>query len=153
LNLLRSGIARVPLVGGMVDPKYEQSVTEINNSIAQVVKALQETTRMANAERTDIEERLNALPKFIDRPEAFQNRLVGLDNVLAGIEDSAMKRSKEENIGAPRRQEAEQKTAEVRRIRQMVGLPIRVHSIQQAQSLPPGTEFLYVPTNQFRVRQ
>jgi hypothetical protein len=153
LNLLRSGIARVPLVGGMVDPKYEQSVTEINNSVVQVVKALQETTRMANAERMDIEERLNALPRFIDRPEAFQNRLVGLDNVLAGIEDSAVKKSKEENIGATRRQEAEQKISEVRRIRQMVGLPIRVHSIQQAQSLPPGTEFLYVPTNQFRVRQ
>jgi hypothetical protein len=153
LNLLRSGIARVPLVGGMVDPKYEQSVTEINNSIAQVVKALQETTRMANAERTDIEERLSALPRFIDRPEAFQNRLVGLDNVLAGIEDSAVKKSKEENIGATRRQEAEQKISEVRRIRQMVGLPIRVHSIQQVQSLPPGTEFLYVPTNQFRIRQ
>ena len=153
LNLLRSGIARVPLVGGMVDPKYEQSVTEINNSIAQVVKALQETTRMANAERTDIEERLSALPRFIDRPEAFQNRLVGLDNVLAGIEDSAVKKSKEANIGATRRQEAEQKISEVRRIRQMVGLPIRVHSIQQVQSLPSGTEFLYVPTNQFRVRQ
>jgi hypothetical protein len=153
LNLLRSGIARVPLVGGMVDPKYEQSVTEINNSVAQVVKALQETTRMANAERTDIEERLSALPRFIDRPEAFQNRLVGLDNVLAGIEDSALKKSKEANIGATRRQEAEQKISEVRRIRQMVGLPIRVHSIQQAQSLPSGTEFLYVPTNQFRVRQ
>jgi hypothetical protein len=153
LNLLRSGIARVPLVGGMVDPKYEQSVTEINNSVVQLVKALQETTRMANAERMDIEERLNALPRFIDRPEAFQNRLVGLDNVLAGIEDSAVKKSKEENIGATRRQEAEQKISEVRRIRQMVGLPIRVHSIQQAQSLPPGTEFLYVPTNQFRVRQ
>ncbi len=153
LNLLRSGIARVPLVGGMVDPKYEQSVTEINNSITQVVKALQETTRMANAERTDIEERLSALPRFIDRPEAFQNRLVGLDNVLAGIEDSAVKKSKEANIGATRRQEAEQKISEVRRIRQMVGLPIRVHSIQQVQSLPSGTEFLYVPTNQFRVRQ
>jgi hypothetical protein len=153
LNLLRSGVARVPLVGGMVDPKYEQSVTEINNSIAQVVKALQETTRMANAERTDIEERLSALPRFIDRPEAFQNRLVGLDNVLAGIEDSAVKKSKEANIGATRRQEAEQKISEVRRIRQMVGLPIRAHSIEQVQSLPPGTEFLYVPTNQFRVRQ
>lgn len=153
LNLLRSGVARVPLVGGMVDPKYEQSVTEINNSIAQVVKALQETTRMANAERTDIEERLSALPRFIDRPEAFQNRLVGLDNVLAGIEDSAVKKSKEANIGATRRQEAEQKVSEVRRIRQMVGLPIRAHSIEQVQSLPPGTEFLYVPTNQFRIRQ
>jgi hypothetical protein len=153
LNLLRSGIARVPLVGGMVDPKYEQSVTEINNSVAQVVKALQETTRMANAERTDIEERLSALPRFIDRPEAFQNRLVGLDNVLAGIEDSALKKSKEANIGATRRQEAEQKISEVRRIRQLIGLPVRVHSIQQVQSLPSGTEFLYVPTNQFRVRQ
>jgi hypothetical protein len=153
LNMLRSGISRIPIVGGAVDPKYEQSVTEINNSVVQMVKALQETTRMANAERVDVEERLKVLPEFIDRPEAFQNRLIGLDNVLAGIENSAVRKSKEENIGAPRRQEAEQKISEVRRIRQMIGLPVRVHSIQQAQSLPPGTEFLYVPTNQFRIRQ
>lgn len=153
LNLLRAGIARVPLVGGMVDPKYEQSVTEINNSVSQMVKALQETTRMANAEREDIQEKLSVLPRFIDRPEAFQNRLIALDNVLAGIEESAVKKAGEANIGATRRQEAEQKISEVRRIRQMVGLPVRVSTVEQAQALRPGTEFLYVPTNQFRIRQ
>jgi hypothetical protein len=118
-----------------------------------MVKALQETTRMANAEREDIQEKLSVLPRFIDRPEAFQNRLIALDNVLAGIEEASVKKAAEANIGATRRQEAEQKTSEVRRIRQMVGLPVRVHSIQQVQSLPSGTEFLYVPTNQFRIRQ
>jgi len=137
----------------MVDPKYEQSVTEITESVTQIIKGLQETTRMAEGERQQIRKDLDILPKLIDRPDAFQNRLIALDNVLAGIEDGAIRKSKEENIGAPRRQEAEQKISEVRRIRQLVGLPIRVHSIQQAQSLPPGTEFLYVPTNQFRVRQ
>lgn len=153
LNLLRAGVARVPLVGGMVDPKYEQSVTEINNSVAQMVKALQETTRMANAEREDIQEKLSVLPRFIDRPEAFQNRLIALDNVLAGIEDGAVKKAAEANIGATRRQEAEQKIGEVRRIRQMVGLPVRVSTVEQAQALPVGTEFLYIPTNKFMIRQ
>jgi hypothetical protein len=153
LNLLRAGVARVPLVGGMVDPKYEQSVTEINNSVTQMVKALQETTRMANAEREDIQEKLSVLPRFIDRPEAFQNRLIALDNVLAGIEEASVKKANEEKIGAPRRQEAEQKIGEVRRIRRMVGLPVRVSTVEQAQALPVGTEFLYVPTNKFMIRQ
>jgi cell division septum initiation protein DivIVA len=117
--MLRAGVSRVPLIGGMVDPKYEQSVTEINNSVAQMVKSLQETTRMANAERVDIEERLSALPRFIDRPDAFQNRLIALDNVLSGIEQGAVSRTQEANIGASRRQEAEQKASEVRRIRQV----------------------------------
>jgi hypothetical protein len=153
LNLLRAGVARVPLVGGMVDPKYEQSVTEINNSVAQMVKALQETTRMANAEREDIQEKLSVLPRFIDRPEAFQNRLIALDNVLAGIEEGAVRKAAEANIGASRRQEAEQKIGEVRRIRQMVGLPVRVSTVEQAQALPVGTEFLYIPTNKFMIRQ
>lgn len=153
LNVIRSGVARVPLVGGMVDPKYAQSVNEITGSVEQIVKALQETTRMANAEREDIKKNLDVLPGLIDRPEAFQVRLISVDNILAGIEQGALRKSKEENIGAPRRQEAEQKISEVRRIRQMIGLPIRAHSIEQVQSLPPGTEFLYVPTNQFRIRQ
>jgi hypothetical protein len=153
LNLLRAGVARVPLVGGMVDPKYEQSVTEINNSVAQMVKALQETTRMANAEREDIQEKLSVLPRFIDRPEAFQNRLIALDNVLAGIEEGAARKAAEANIGASRRQEAEQKMGEVRRIRQMVGLPVRVSTVEQAQALPVGTEFFYIPTNKFMIRQ
>lgn len=153
LNVIRSGVARVPLVGGMVDPKYAQSVNEITGSVAQIVKALQETTRMAEGEREDVKKNLDVLPGLIDRPEAFQVRLVSVDNILAGIEQGAVRKSKEENIGATRRQEAEQKISEVRRIRQLIGLPIRVHSIQQAQSLPPGTEFLYVPTNQFRIRQ
>lgn len=151
--MIRSGVARVPLVGGMVDPKYAQSVNEITGSVEQIVKALQETTRMANAEREDIKKNLDVLPGLIDRPEAFQVRLISVDNILAGIEQGALRKSKEENIGAPRRQEAEQKISEVRRIRQMIGLPIRAHSIEQVQSLPPGTEFLYVPTNQFRIRQ
>lgn len=153
LNMLRAGVSRVPLVGGMVDPKYEQSVTEINNSVAQMVKSLQETTRMANAERVDIEERLSALPRFIDRPDAFQNRLIALDNVLSGIEQGAVSRTQEANIGASRRQEAEQKASEVRRIRQMIGLPTRIYSAEQAKALEPGTEFLYVPTNKFMVRK
>jgi hypothetical protein len=153
LNMLRAGVSRVPLIGGMVDPKYEQSVTEINNSVAQMVKSLQETTRMANAERVDIEERLSALPRFIDRPDAFQNRLIALDNVLSGIEQGAVSRTQEANIGASRRQEAEQKASEVRRIRQMIGLPTRIYSAEQAKALEPGTEFLYVPTNKFMVRK
>ncbi len=153
LNVIRSGVARVPLVGGMVDPKYAQSVNEITGSVEQIVKALQETTRMAEGERQDVKKNLDVLPGLIDRPEAFQVRLISVDNILAGIEQGAVRKSKEENIGATRRQEAEQKISEVRRIRQLIGLPVRVHSIQQVQSLPSGTEFLYVPTNQFRIRQ
>ena len=128
-------------------------MNEITGSVEQIVKALQETTRMANAERQDIKKNLDVLPGLIDRPEAFQVRLISVDDILAGIEQGALRKSKEANIGASRRQEAEQKVAEVQRIRELIGLPVRVHSIEQVQSLPLGTEFLYVPTNQFRIRQ
>lgn len=152
LNMLRAGISRIPIVGGVVDPKYEQSKTEIENSVAQMVKGLQETTRLSNAEREDILKDLSVLPRFIDRPEAFQNRLIALDNVIAGIEQGAVSRSGEANIGATKRQEAELKISEVRRIRQMIGIPVRVYTVEQARALPSGTEFLYVPENKFKVR-
>lgn len=152
LNMLRAGISRIPIVGGVVDPKYEQSKTEIENSVAQMVKGLQETTRLSNAEREDILKDLSVLPRFIDRPEAFQNRLIALDNVIAGIEQGAVSRSGEANIGAAKRQEAELKISEVRRIRQMIGIPVRVYTVEQARALPSGTEFLYVPENKFKVR-
>ena len=152
LNMLRAGISRIPIVGGVVDPKYEQSKTEIENSVAQMVKGLQETTRLSNAEREDILKDLSVLPRFIDRPEAFQNRLIALDNVIAGIEQGAVSRSGEANIGAAKRQEAELKISEVRRIRQMIGIPVRIYTVEQARALPSGTEFLYVPENKFKVR-
>jgi hypothetical protein len=152
LNMLRAGISSIPVVGGIVDPKYERSKTEITNSVAQLVKGLQETSRLANAEREDIAKSLNLLPGYIDRPAAFQNRLIAVDNVLAGIEQSAISKSKEANIGAQKRQEAELKIEETKRLRSMIGLPVRIQSVEEAAKLPPGTEFLYVPTGQFRVR-
>jgi hypothetical protein len=152
LNMLRAGISSIPVVGGIVDPKYERSRTEITNSVAQLVKGLQETSRLANAEREDIAKSLNLLPGYIDRPAAFQNRLIAVDNVLAGIEQSAISKSKEANIGAQKRQEAELKIEETKRLRSMIGLPVRIQSVEEAAKLPPGTEFLYVPTGQFRVR-
>lgn len=153
LNKLRAGIARVPIIGGVVDPKYSQSVSEINNFIPQIVKALQETTRMSNNEREDLQEKISLLPSFIDRPADFQNRLISIDNVLAGIENGAVKKTTLEPIGSSRRQEAQQKVSEVRNIRQMIGLPIRVHTVEQAQALPVNTEFLYVPNNKFMIRR
>jgi hypothetical protein len=152
LNMLRAGIYSIPVVGGIVDPKYERSKVEITNSVAQLVKGLQETSRLANAEREDLTKSLNLLPGYIDRPAAFQNRLIAVDNVLAGIEQSAISKSKEANIGAQKRQEAELKIEETKRLRRMMGLPVRIQSVEEAAKLPPGTEFLYVPTGQFRVR-
>lgn len=152
IALFNSGVSRIPLIGGKVPPEYEQSVTEIENSVAQLVKSLQQTTRMANAERVDIEQRLSVLPRFIDRPDAFQNRLIALDNVLATIETETLSKAQQENIGAPGRQEAEKKLSEVQHMRKMIGLPIRVYTRQQAMSLPPGTEFYFVPQNRFKRR-
>jgi hypothetical protein len=152
IALFNSGVSRIPLIGGKVPPEYEQSVTEIENSVAQLVKSLQQTTRMANAERVDIEQRLSVLPRFIDRPDAFQNRLIALDNVLATIEAETSSKTQQANIGAAGRQEAEKKLSEVQHMRQMIGLPIRVYTRQQALSLPPGTEFYFVPQNRFKRR-
>jgi len=152
IALFNSGVSRIPLIGGKVPPEYEQSVTEIENSVAQLVKSLQQTTRMANAERVDIEQRLSVLPRFIDRPDAFQNRLIALDNVLATIEAETSSKTQQANIGAAGRQEAEKKLSEVQHMRQMIGLPMRVYTRQQAISLPPGTEFYFVPQNRFKRR-
>lgn len=152
IALFNSGVSRIPLIGGKVPPAYEQSVTEIENSVAQLVKSLQQTTRMANAERVDIEQRLSVLPRFIDRPDAFQNRLIALDNVLATIEAETSSKTQQANIGAAGRQEAEKKLSEVQHMRQMIGLPMRVYTRQQALSLPPGTEFYFVPQNRFKRR-
>jgi hypothetical protein len=34
----------------------------------------------------------------------------------------------------------------------MIGIPVRVYTVEQARALPSGTEFLYVPENKFKVR-
>jgi len=152
LNKLRADIFSLPVIGGIVDPKYERSVTAITNSVKQIVKGLQETARLSNDERKDIQESLNLLPGYIDRPAAFQNRLIAIDDVLTGIMTGAEKKSRDTSLGPEFRREANLKVQEIKNLRNMMGLPVRVQSVEEAAKLPPGTEFLYVPTGQFRVR-
>jgi hypothetical protein len=147
LNYLRAELSRVPYVGDVIDPKYKQAKTEIENAVPRIVKALQETTRLANAEREDIERRLGLLPKFIDRPADFQNALIAVDNVISDIEKSTLRKSQSIPVGTKNRQEEELRLEEIRTIRGMIGLPPRINSTEQWKSAPPGQYLVFDPNS------
>jgi hypothetical protein len=151
-NLIPATAAKVPFIGGMVDPVYSQSVAEIRLAVSRIVKALQETTRMSNAEREDVQASLDLLPKPIDRPKDYRNRLVAVDNILERIEATTINTLNSEEVGSKNRQEAQLKLIEVRGIRAMLGLPVKVYTSKQVEQLPPNTEFYYVPEKRFDFR-
>ena len=151
LNYLRAELSRVPYLGDIIDPKYKQAKKEIENAVPRIVKALQETTRLSNAEREDIGKQLELIPRFIDRPADFQNTLIAVDNVISDIEKSADKKSKSIPIGTKNRQEEELRLEEIRSIRRMIGLPPRINSTEQWNSAPPGQYLVFDPNSRIYI--
>jgi hypothetical protein len=151
LNYLRAELSRVPYVGDVIDPKYKQAKKEIENAVPRIVKALQETTRLSNAERESIQDQLGLIPKFIDRPADFQNTLIAVDNVISDIEKSTLRKSQSIPVGTKNRQEEELRLEEIRTIRGMIGLPPRINSTEQWNSAPPGPYLVFDPNSRIYV--
>jgi hypothetical protein len=79
------------------------------------------------------------LPGFIDRPEAYQQRLIGLDSLLLDLRRGAYREGYlNRNLGPDTIRAGRQAVEEIDRARELLGVPPRVTSKEQFDSLPPG---------------
>ena len=152
IALIGKNLFDIPVIGDAVDPAYTSSVLTLSRGATALTNALRQTTRLSNDERRVIEARIEAFPKVVDRPQAYQVRLVELDNELLNNLKDAEKASRQEDIGARQRQEAEAKIREIKHLRSIVGMPIRVPTLEEAAKLPINTPFYLESQNRFGIR-
>lgn len=143
VNVARTFISRVPIVGEFVDAGEEVQATQfIQNGVNQINRALAETVRLAETERQDIQSRLDLLPRFIDRKEDYLNRLIGLDNLL--LELRAKKYTEGYASELPPTEKGDARTAvrNIDRIRGLLGVPPRINNMDEYKALPSGSLFV-----------
>ena len=136
-----SWLSKFPFMGG-VAPGEQQAVTFIGNSINQLNRAIATNPRFAEGERQQIQRELDLFPKLIDNPEAFRNRLIGLDDLMLRLRNEAAMKSVDRSVPVENQNEARNKVSDIDRIRALTGVPTRVTSIEDFRRLPAGSTFL-----------
>ena len=147
----QAAVARVPGLGG-VAPDVQQARTFVNGAVRELVKNLQNSPVFAQREREAIEGEVDIGPRFFDDPEGLRNRMIGVDDFLAAKVREADAFAKSQEATSKARGEALNTVQAITNFRKILGVPVKVYSIEEVQKLPPGTSFLWNGTQQ-RVRQ
>lgn len=145
VNVTKAFLAKVPIVGEFVpDPSKEIQAGEfIEMATNSLTRALASSPRFAEGERKQIQAQINLLPRFIDRPEAYQERVVGLDEFLLSLRDSAYRKGyMNRSLGVEAVRRAREQVEEIDRAREFLGAPPRITSMADFQALEPGMPYI-----------
>lgn len=151
--VLVSGVARnVPLdVAGTIGPEFQQSTAMLDSMTNRVVNTLQENPRFAEGERKQILNELKLAPRVFANKNGYINQLIGLDNVLEGIEKKTMGIRDQEKTGIPARQAAIKKLEELTAVRELLGIQQRTITDPAVwKNLPPGEYIVINPQTGFK---
>jgi hypothetical protein len=139
-------ISKVPGLGGIA-PEHQSAVAYLNNATNQINRSLSQSLRFAESERQQIQKQLDVLPQFIDNKEAYRNRLLGLDTLLASIEQQAIRKYNTRTLPADEVRKASADFEEARRIRGLLGMPPRIPLTPEGkevfEKLPPGAWYIW----------
>lgn len=155
INVGTAFVARVPIAGELIDDPSQpiQAGRYLSNAANRIGRAFATNPRFAEGERRQIQEELNLLPGFIDRPEAYQQRLIGLDSLLLDLRRGAYREGYlNRNLGPDTIRAGRQAVEEIDRARELLGVPPRVTSKEQFDSLPPGPFLLMNKNGTFDLR-
>jgi hypothetical protein len=138
-------LTRIPGLG--IDfPEQASIAAELPNIRNRIVKALQTNPRYAVMERQDIIANLDIDPKLVDSPQAFVNRLIGVDQFLERLENEMFEvvTGRAQLVSGETRQHAMDTWNTVRYWRGHL-LPQRLETREQIErfrdQMPPGTTF------------
>lgn len=115
-----SFVAKFPLLGDMA-PREQQAVAFLNSSVNQLTRSLVVGDRFTEGERAQIMTSLELLPKLIDNPESYRNRLLGLDGQLQSVENRARRSYEDATLPRSALQKAARDYNEARQIRSLLG--------------------------------
>lgn len=135
-------LSKFPFMGNIA-PGEQQATTFIGNSVNQLNRAIATNPRFAEGERQQIQRELDLFPKLLDNPDAFRNRLIGLDELMTRLRQEAAAKAVDQSIAVKDQIEAREKVADLDKIRSLMGVPPRVRSLEDFRVIPIGGSFLY----------
>jgi hypothetical protein len=143
ISVAKPFFAKIPLIGQFVDADKEiEATTFLKTGINRVTAALGETERFGSVEKAQILGQLDLLPGLIDRPEAYQRRVVGLDTLLIKAASDLESTATNKNLTPATQGDARAKLEQIRQVRSLIGAPPRVNSNEDFDKLPIGTPFV-----------
>lgn len=148
---IQGAVARIPGFGGIA-PEVQQARTFVDGAVRELVKNLQSSPVFAQREREAIEGEVDIGPRFFDDPEGLRNRMIGVDDFLATKVREAQAFAQTQDSTSKARGQAMDTVQAITNFRKILGVPVRVYSVEEVQRLQPGTPFLWNGT-QPRVRQ
>jgi hypothetical protein len=154
--VLVAGVARnVPLsAAGSIGPEFQQSTAMLESMTNRVVNSLQENPRFADAERQQILGELKLAPRVFSNKNAYINQIIGLDNVLEGIEKKTRNIQTEARTGISARNDATKKLEELAAVRELLGIQQRTVTDPAVwKTLPPGEYIVLNPKTGFKQLQ
>jgi len=134
-------VSRLPIVGGESETTRVRAFT--SKTMNDLISTLQNSPRFAETERQQIAEEMRNPLNFIDNPGGFRSSIIGLDETLLRRQLSSEKIVADQNVPVDRRKKEEDKALEIKRIRDSLGVPIRVYTRKDIEALAPGTPFLW----------
>jgi hypothetical protein len=154
--VLVAGVARnVPLsAAGNIGPEFQQSTAMLESMTNRVVNTLQENPRFADAERQQILGELKLAPRIFSNKNSYINQIIGLDNVLEGIEKKTRNIQNETRTGISARNDATKKLEELAAVRELLGIQQRTVTDPAVwKTLPPGEYIVLNPKTGFKQLQ
>jgi hypothetical protein len=143
VSVTKPFLAKIPFLGGFIDADKEiEATTFLKTGINRVTAALGETERFGSVEKAQILGQLDLLPGLIDRPEAYQRRVVGLDTLLIKAAKELEPTAYDKNLAPSTQADARAKLEQIRQVRSLIGAPPRVNSNAEFDKLPIGTPFV-----------
>ena len=153
-----SFVAKFPLLGDLA-PGEQQATSFLRAGVNQLTRSLAVGDRFTEGERKQIMGDLELLPKLIDNPESYRNRLLGLDGLLQSVENRSKRTYEAATVDRAVLKKAAQDYNEARQIRSLLGtadLP-RIDPTPDGQSafgaLPAGSWFVFNSRNGPVLRQ
>lgn len=144
INVSKVFLSRIPLLGEVIPANQEiQANTYLETAVNQLNRTIANSPRFAEGERKQIEKQLELMPRLIDRPEAYQQRLIGLDNLFIELYSKAYKEGyQNRNLGPEQIRAARDKLEDITASRRLLGVPPRVGSKAEFDQLPPGSPYI-----------
>jgi hypothetical protein len=150
VSAVGAGAYRTPIIGPSLAKPFggktaAQAREYVGNTIGALTRSLSENPNFPVYEQKSIKAELDLLPQLYDNPTAFRSRLFALDDLLIQSQDTALANSTNQQLPTKDRQMARAKVAEIHKIRELIGSPLRIDSVDDPRfaQVPEGVWFLW----------
>jgi hypothetical protein len=138
----RVGGAFIPGVGELgKDQQY--AVQRADTEKGRFISALAVNPRFPVAEMQRIEREISIGAKFLDNAASVRTRMVAVDDYLAKEQIKEEKAAIDKNLPVTEQNAARTAANDIKSFRQVLGVPPRVYSLEEASKLPSGSTFLW----------